>query len=63
MSIKEIDEKVRELHRELTEKAIKNKCYLIGNVSPENSEVVDKCLDLYFKLREENKPQQLELEF
>lgn len=51
MTMEQIDDEVRALYRKLVSK---KKNYTVGNLSIENGEVVNKCLDLYFKLKEEN---------
>lgn len=56
MTSEEIDRKVREFYLELTEKI---KGYKAGNLDDVNGDVVNKCLDYYFKLKAEN--MQLEL--
>lgn len=60
MTEKEIDEKVREHYKRLI---AKRRGYVPGNLSEENAEVVNKCLDYYFQLKAEqtNQDKQLNL--
>ncbi|MCQ2587945.1 MAG: hypothetical protein MJ174_07505 [Treponema sp.] len=56
MTMQEIDNEVHNLFLKLTSK--------IKNYDPgrnQHPEIVNQCLDLYFKLKEESKPKQLEL--
>lgn len=62
MTDEDIFKAVSEYHKKLI---ANKKGYKVGNIGPENSEIVNKCLDYWSSLKkqqeEENQPKQLEL--